>query len=72
MNIIDLKDFRSRREHQRIERRACEFLIEAWNSAVENEQRLPTEMALSLIHRIMLDHGLTFQDIIERYDCEFD
>jgi len=65
MSVTQMSEFRDRRIQEQFERAdtAGQFIMEMWYEAVDKERYLPWELSIKLIEQIMVDHGITLQDL---------
>jgi hypothetical protein len=65
MSVTQMSEFRERQMREQFERAetASQFIMDMWYEAVDKERYLPWELSIKLIEQIMVDHGITLQDL---------
>ena len=68
MSVTRMNEFRDRQIREKFEQdeAAGKFVMDMWYEAVDKERYLPRELSLKLIEQIMLDHGITLQDLADK------
>ena len=65
MRVLSFEKLKEKRNREQDRRRieATQFVVDAWNIAVEHERFLPKELALKLVRQIMVDHGIKVKEL---------